>query len=88
MTTEHSKRRTLTLYTGEHCPLCEQAKQLLYPLLGDEWRLREINIASDIRLIEVYGKRIPVVVSANGEEKGWPFTSGQIKRLMGRAESA
>lgn len=75
--------KTLTLYTGPHCHLCEQAKALLYPLLHDaDWQLREVNIATDPHLQSLYGVRIPVVVTPDGREKGWPFSAGQIRRLL------
>lgn len=75
--------KILTLYTGPHCPLCDRAKALLYPLLqGAGWQLREVNIAADERLQSLYGIRIPVVVTPDGAEKGWPFSAGQIRRLL------
>lgn len=74
--------REIILYTGDQCSLCAKAKQLIYPLLGEQWRLREINIASDPELQARYGLRIPVAVFASGVEKGWPFTAGQIKSCM------
>lgn len=81
----------LTLYTGPNCHLCEQAKSLIYPVLqGTDWVLQEVNIvdsSSEIdgdrkSLKEQYGLRIPVIVTQNGAEKGWPFTAGQVKRLL------
>ncbi|MBL4567246.1 MAG: glutaredoxin family protein [Porticoccus sp.] len=73
----------LTLYTGPHCHLCEQAKSLIYPVLeGTDWRLQEVNIADAEELREKYGVRIPVIVTPEGQEKGWPFTVGQVKRLI------
>lgn len=83
--------QVLTLYTGPNCHLCEQAKSLVYPVLqGTDWVLQEVNIAdssSEIdgdskSLKEQYGLRIPVIVTSNGAEKGWPFTAGQVKRLL------
>ena len=75
--------KILTLYSGPHCHLCEQAKTLLYPLLQEAgWQLREVNIATDAQLQSLYGVRIPVVVSPDGREKGWPFSAGQIRRLL------
>ncbi|WP_461482000.1 glutaredoxin family protein [Porticoccus sp.] len=75
--------KILTLYTGPNCPLCDQAKALLYPLLQEAgWQLREVNIAADEHLQSLYGIRIPVVVNPNGAEKGWPFSAGQIRRLL------
>lgn len=78
---------TLTLYTGPHCHLCDQAKSIIYPILQESgWRLQEVNIADDESLKEIYGVRIPVIANSVGEEKGWPFSSGQVKRLMSAQE--
>ncbi|MEZ5528911.1 MAG: glutaredoxin family protein [Porticoccaceae bacterium] len=75
--------KTLTIYSGPHCHLCDQAKALLYPLLQEAgWRLQEVNIAGDEQLKALYGIRIPVVATPDGREKGWPFTAGQIRRLI------
>ena len=74
---------TLTLYIGNHCPLCDQARALLYPLLLEKgWRLHEVNINDDEVLMAKYGIRIPVIVTPDGRDKGWPFTAGQVRRLM------
>ncbi|MDX2350453.1 MAG: glutaredoxin family protein [Porticoccus sp.] len=73
----------LTLYTGPHCHLCDQAKAVIYPVIEEAgWRLEEVNIAEDESLKDKYAVRIPVIVLPNGQEKGWPFSSGQVKRLM------
>lgn len=73
----------LTLYLGTHCPLCDQAKALLYPVLQEKgWRLHEVNISEDEVLTVKYGIRIPVIVTPDGREKGWPFTAGQVRRLI------
>lgn len=75
--------KTLTIYSGPHCHLCDQAKALLYPLLQEAgWCLQEVNIAGDEQLQALYGIRIPVVATPDGREKGWPFTAGQIRRLI------
>jgi len=77
----------LVLYTGTLCHLCDQAKTLIYPLLPYGCRLNEINIDEDADLKTRYGVSIPVVaiVAEDGSsviEKGWPFTAGQVKRLL------
>lgn len=75
--------KTLTLYTGEYCHLCEQAKTLIYPVLHDTgWSLCEVNISDDAVLTQQYGTRIPVIVTPDGNEKGWPFTAGQVRRML------
>lgn len=73
----------LTLYTGPHCHLCDQAKDVIYPVIQEAgWRLEEVNIAEDESLKDKYAMRIPVIVLPDGQEKGWPFSSGQVKRLI------
>lgn len=73
----------LTLYTGPHCHLCDQAKDVIYPVIQEaSWRLEEVNIAEDESLKDKYAMRIPVIVLPDGQEKGWPFSSGQVKRLI------
>lgn len=46
------------------------------------WKLEEVNIAEDESLQGKYAVRIPVIVLPDGQEKGWPFSSGQVKRLI------
>ncbi|HEB27519.1 MAG TPA: glutaredoxin family protein [Porticoccus sp.] len=73
----------LTLYTGPHCHLCDQAKAVIYPIIQEAgWRLEEVNIAENESLKEKYAVRIPVIVLPDGQEKGWPFSPGQVKRLI------
>lgn len=81
-------RKVLTLYVGESCHLCELARQVILPLIAEaDWSLEEIKITGDKVLMQDYGVRIPVVKTSDGIEKGWPFSAGQIKRLMADAES-
>ena len=73
----------LTLLTGSNCHLCDQAKQLIYPLLESKnIQLNELNVKDDVALSERYGLRIPVLIFADGSEKGWPFTAAQIARII------
>ena len=54
--------RVITLYTRPGCHLCEEAKALIEPLLGEFGaRLREVNIDDDAELKRRYGAEIPVV---------------------------
>jgi predicted DCC family thiol-disulfide oxidoreductase YuxK len=73
----------ITLISGPNCHLCDQAKEMLYPLLESKnIHLNELNVKDDVALFEQYGLRIPVVVFADGSEKGWPFTAAQIARMI------
>jgi predicted DCC family thiol-disulfide oxidoreductase YuxK len=75
--------KKITLISGPNCHLCDQAKEMLYPLLESKnIHLNELNVRDDIALFEQYGLRIPVVIFADGSEKGWPFTAAQIARII------
>ena len=56
---------------------------MLAPLLdAKNIQLNELNVRNDATLFEQYGLRIPVVIFEDGSEKGWPFTSAQIARMI------
>jgi predicted DCC family thiol-disulfide oxidoreductase YuxK len=75
--------KKITLISGPNCHLCDQAKEMLYPLLeANNIQLNELNVKDDAALFEQYGLRIPVVIFADGSEKGWPFTAAQISRMI------
>ena len=73
----------ITLISGPNCHLCDQAKQMLKPLLEEKnIQLSVLNVKQDQALFEQYGLRIPVVILEDGSEKGWPFTAAQIARML------
>lgn len=76
--------KTLILYSTLGCHLCEDAKTLAWPVLQHfGYRLNEVDIADDDRLIERYGVRIPVVRREDSTlELGWPFTQEQLAQLL------
>lgn len=75
--------KKITLISGPNCHLCDQAKEMLVPLLGAKnIQLNELNVRNDATLFEQYGLRIPVVIFEDGSEKGWPFTAAQIARMI------
>ena len=75
--------KEIILISGANCHLCEQAKEMLNPLLeAKNIQLKVLNVREDRALFEQYGLRIPVVVFADGSEKGWPFTAAQIARMI------
>ncbi len=54
--------RVVTLYARPGCHLCEEAKALIAPMLGEFGAtLREVNIDEDDALRERYGSDIPVI---------------------------
>src|SRR5713226_10678319 len=57
-----SEPRAITLYTRPGCHLCEDAKALIEPMLGEFGAtLREVNIDEDAVLRRRYGTDIPVI---------------------------
>jgi glutaredoxin len=57
-----SEPRVITLYTRTGCHLCEEAKAVIDPMLGEFGAtLREVNIDDDAELTRRYGTDIPVV---------------------------
>lgn len=74
----------LEFYTTAGCHLCEQAEALLAALAQiHKITVVEVEISSDVSLVERYGIRIPVVRNAaTGAELGWPFQLEQLQRLI------
>jgi len=57
-----SDPRVVMLYTRPGCHLCEEAKALIEPMLGEFGAtLREVNIDEDAVLRQRYGTDIPVI---------------------------
>lgn len=76
--------KTLILYSTLGCHLCENAKTLAWPVMQHfGYRFREVDIADDEQLVELYGVRIPVVRREDtAAELGWPFTQEQLAELL------
>lgn len=73
----------LSLYGTTGCHLCDEAEVLLKRAVAAraiEWRY--VDIALDDVLVEKYGTRIPVLLTEDGRELGWPFSLLDILRLL------
>jgi glutaredoxin len=69
-------QHVLTLYTRQHCHLCEQAIETIMELKGEySFTIEEIDIDQSDELTEQYGLMIPVLF-INGKEAGF----GQIDK--------
>lgn len=71
----------LTLFSTDHCTLCDRALDLLLGL--PELRgsaLDVVDVATDARLLEAYGPRLPVL-RAGSREIDWPFGRADVLRL-------
>ena len=75
----------LILYSTGACHLCEQALELVQPLLGDRVRLRVVDISDSEELFQRYGLLIPVLrLAAVDTELHWPFGINDVERLIER----
>lgn len=74
----------LILYSTVGCHLCEQAEQIITPILKPGTHTLDIvDISDSDELMAAYGVRIPVLYRRDTQEEiGWPFTSDDILRLI------
>lgn len=74
----------LYLYTTQGCHLCEQAEEIVRPLLVRYGLVLElIEIAGSEELMERYGLRIPVLrLSGATAELGWPFDAAAAEAFI------
>ena len=71
----------LTLYLRDHCPLCDEALDLLaqarVPDFDSVW------IDDDALLEARYGTRVPVLRDArDGRELDWPFDAAAVRQFL------
>jgi len=65
------------------CHLCEQAEEVLMPLVEHGLRVDLLDIADQARLVDDYGLRIPVLRRIDtGEELDWPFEAEQVVSFL------
>jgi hypothetical protein len=74
------------LYHTDGCHLCEQAEQLVVPLLHSNDELLLIDIMSDEQLIADYQVSIPVLKSEQGQQLFWPFNAHDVRKFLAQAE--
>lgn len=72
----------IRLYTGPGCGLCDQAKELIYPLLSKDISLEEVDVTLNLENKKKYGLRIPVLVRPGGEELDWPFDFKTLESFL------
>ena len=72
--------RTLLLYTTLGCHLCEQAKEILWPILAKHnIRLQEVEISDSEELMGKFATAIPVIqFSSSDQSLAWPFSVEQV----------
>jgi hypothetical protein len=70
------------LYHTDGCHLCENAEQLVTPLMINGNELLLIDIMTDEQLIAEYQLSIPVLKSEQGQQLFWPFTSHTVREFL------
>lgn len=74
----------LRLYSGPNCRLCEEAKQLIWPVIDStKHQFTEVDITSSLELKKRYGFKIPVLKRMDTEaELEWPFDIENLAGLL------
>lgn len=77
--------RRLTLYTGRHCPLCDEALEML-ERLGPElgFTVDEVDIATDRGLLRRYRHEIPVLALDGEALLSAPLEEREVRRVLAR----
>ena len=71
----------LSLYQRDHCPLCDEAYEILS--LGGVPDFDPVWIDGDAALEARYGTRVPVLRrSEDGAELDWPFTVASLRAFL------
>ena len=73
--------KEIILITGEDCPLCEEAKELLNSLHLTGFSLIEKDIYTTRQIHDKYWDKIPVLLKDN-QDLCWPFTSQNVKEFI------
>jgi glutaredoxin len=80
--------RDVTLYTRPGCPLCEEAKAAIVPLLREFGAaLQEVNIDQDAVLKERYGWDVPVIFIGRHKAAKHRVDLAQFRRQLEEAGS-
>ena len=73
--------KEIILITGEDCPLCEEAKELLKSLHLTGFSLIEKDIYTTRQIYDKYWDKIPVLLKDN-QDLSWPFSSQNVKEFI------
>ena len=70
-----------TLFQRDHCPLCDQALDLLAQARLPEFET--VWVDDDAVLEAAYGTRVPVLrCDADGRELDWPFSVAALQAFL------
>lgn len=74
----------LTFYTKAGCHLCEQAEDLLAPILREVGRsVHRVDIGADAKAAERFGQRVPVLTCGPRELCWGRFDRAALRAMLG-----
>ncbi len=73
--------KKLILLTGQDCPLCEKAKEVLKSLHLGEYTILEKDIYSSREWLDKYWDKIPVLLSES-RDLFWPFEASEVQKFI------
>ena len=78
--------KNFTLFSTEHCHLCELAEDILVSQLDSQLHSVAVaDIAEDDLLLARYGERIPVLLNEQPKaELSWPFDAAMVDEFIAR----
>lgn len=71
---------SLQLFQRDHCPLCDQALEVLARARAPEFET--VWVDDDAGLEARYGARVPVLRAADGRELDWPFDARAVRDFL------
>ena len=78
----------VTIYTRPGCHLCEDAKEIMLPLLAEFGAiLREVNIDEDHELMQRFGHDIPVILIGEHKAAKHHVDREQFRRQLEEART-
>ena len=73
--------KEIIIITGEDCPLCEEAIELLNSLHLTGFSLIEKDVYTTREIHNKYWDKIPVLLKDN-QDLCWPFTPQKVKEFI------
>lgn len=76
---------SITFYTRQRCPLCEDALDILEPIARKRGqKVHVVDIDLDLTLLEKYNDRVPVIVIGDSVVAEGAITKADLKRAIPR----
>lgn len=73
----------ITLFSGPHCHLCDQAEQLCWQAGLQRAQLNRVDVTERLDWKKAYGLRIPVLRREDtSAELGWPFSLEELQAFL------